>query len=86
MQWSSVASRFDKKRLSGVVDADPQMARTEVAPPTVHPNEIIKPQYAIQPMFELTKDRDTYITTEVGQHQDVGRRNSTISSRSRTAG
>jgi acetolactate synthase-1/2/3 large subunit len=31
--------------------------------------EIIKPQYAIQRLFELTKDRDTYITTEVGQHQ-----------------
>ncbi|MEY4428546.1 MAG: hypothetical protein RLZZ182_1235, partial [Pseudomonadota bacterium] len=31
--------------------------------------EIIKPQYAIQRLYELTKDRDTYITTEVGQHQ-----------------
>jgi acetolactate synthase-1/2/3 large subunit len=32
-------------------------------------NTIIKPQYAIQRLYELTKDRDTYITTEVGQHQ-----------------
>jgi acetolactate synthase I/II/III large subunit len=32
-------------------------------------NEIIKPQYAIQRLYELTKDRDTYVTTEVGQHQ-----------------
>jgi acetolactate synthase I/II/III large subunit len=32
-------------------------------------NEMIKPQYAIQRLYELTKDRDTYITTEVGQHQ-----------------
>jgi acetolactate synthase-1/2/3 large subunit len=32
-------------------------------------NQIIKPQYAIQRLYELTKDRDTYITTEVGQHQ-----------------
>ena len=31
--------------------------------------EIIKPQYAIERLYELTKDRDTYITTEVGQHQ-----------------
>ncbi len=31
--------------------------------------QIIKPQYAIQRLYELTKDRDTYITTEVGQHQ-----------------
>jgi acetolactate synthase I/II/III large subunit len=29
----------------------------------------IKPQYAIDRLYELTKDRDTYITTEVGQHQ-----------------
>ena len=32
-------------------------------------NQVIKPQYAIQRLYELTKDRDTYITTEVGQHQ-----------------
>jgi acetolactate synthase I/II/III large subunit len=31
--------------------------------------EIIKPQYAIQRLYELTKGMDTYITTEVGQHQ-----------------
>ncbi len=29
----------------------------------------IKPQYAIQRLYELTKDRNAYITTEVGQHQ-----------------
>ena len=29
----------------------------------------IKPQHAIKRLYELTKDRDTYITTEVGQHQ-----------------
>lgn len=29
----------------------------------------IKPQYAIQRLYELTKNMDTYITTEVGQHQ-----------------
>jgi acetolactate synthase-1/2/3 large subunit len=32
-------------------------------------NELIKPQYAIERLYQLTKDRDTYITTEVGQHQ-----------------
>jgi acetolactate synthase-1/2/3 large subunit len=31
--------------------------------------KIIKPQYAIQRLYELTKDRDTFVTTEVGQHQ-----------------
>jgi acetolactate synthase-1/2/3 large subunit len=32
-------------------------------------NDVIMPQYAIERLYELTKDRDTYITTEVGQHQ-----------------
>ncbi len=32
-------------------------------------NDIILPQYAIQRLFELTRGKDTYITTEVGQHQ-----------------
>ncbi|NKC50658.1 acetolactate synthase 3 large subunit [Ochrobactrum cytisi] len=31
--------------------------------------DVIMPQYAIQRLYELTKDRKTYITTEVGQHQ-----------------
>jgi acetolactate synthase-1/2/3 large subunit len=31
--------------------------------------DVIKPQYAIERLYALTKDRDTYITTEVGQHQ-----------------
>jgi acetolactate synthase-1/2/3 large subunit len=31
--------------------------------------EIIKPQHAIERLYALTKDRDVYITTEVGQHQ-----------------
>jgi len=32
-------------------------------------NKLIKPQHAIQRLYELTKDKDVYITTEVGQHQ-----------------
>jgi acetolactate synthase I/II/III large subunit len=31
--------------------------------------EVIKPQWAIQRLFALTKGRETFITTEVGQHQ-----------------
>jgi acetolactate synthase-1/2/3 large subunit len=34
-----------------------------------HSNTVIKPQYAIQRLYEATKDKDVYITTEVGQHQ-----------------
>ena len=31
--------------------------------------DIIKPQHAIKRLYELTKNRKTFITTEVGQHQ-----------------
>jgi acetolactate synthase-1/2/3 large subunit len=30
---------------------------------------LIKPQYAVDRLYELTRGRDVYITTEVGQHQ-----------------
>ncbi len=35
----------------------------------INSTESIKPQYAVQRLYELTKNKDTYITTEVGQHQ-----------------
>jgi acetolactate synthase-1/2/3 large subunit len=35
----------------------------------VNSAKTIKPQYAVQRLYELTKNKDTYITTEVGQHQ-----------------
>jgi acetolactate synthase-1/2/3 large subunit len=31
--------------------------------------DVIKPQYALERLYALTKGRDPYITTEVGQHQ-----------------
>ena len=31
--------------------------------------DIIKPQYALERLYALTRERDPYITTEVGQHQ-----------------
>jgi acetolactate synthase I/II/III large subunit len=31
--------------------------------------DLIKPQYALERFYELTRGRDLYITTEVGQHQ-----------------
>jgi acetolactate synthase-1/2/3 large subunit len=34
-----------------------------------HNRDVIMPQYALERLQELTKDRKTYITTEVGQHQ-----------------
>ena len=35
----------------------------------INSEETIKPQHAVQRLYELTKNQDTYITTEVGQHQ-----------------
>ena len=32
-------------------------------------SSIIKPQFALERLYEATKDRDAYFTTEVGQHQ-----------------
>jgi len=32
-------------------------------------SSVIKPQYAIQRLYEAVKGRDVYVTTEVGQHQ-----------------
>jgi acetolactate synthase-1/2/3 large subunit len=31
--------------------------------------EVIKPQYVVETLCELTRNRDTYITSDVGQHQ-----------------
>jgi len=35
----------------------------------VNSDETIKPQHAVQRLYQLTKNQDTFITTEVGQHQ-----------------
>ena len=32
-------------------------------------DDVIKPQFVIETLCELTRDRDTYITSDVGQHQ-----------------
>ncbi len=32
-------------------------------------DKVIKPQYAIERLYQLTRGRDIYVTTEVGQHQ-----------------
>ena len=35
----------------------------------INSENTIKPQHAVQRLYELTKNQDTFITTEVGQHQ-----------------
>jgi len=46
-----------------------QKWRTKKSLNFVNSSTIIKPQHAVQRLYELTKNQDTYITTEVGQHQ-----------------
>src|SRR5438067_8860213 len=66
--WRSTKAAPDKKALADWwKQIDKWRARKSLA--YRNSNEIIKPQYAIQRLYELTKDRDVYITTEVGQHQ-----------------
>jgi acetolactate synthase I/II/III large subunit len=66
--WRSTSAQPDKKALKAWwQQIDNWRARKSLA--YRQSNELIKPQYAIQRLYELTKDRDVYITTEVGQHQ-----------------
>jgi acetolactate synthase-1/2/3 large subunit len=66
--WRATASKPDKPALATWwAQIEKWRAKNSLA--FHNSKDIIKPQYAIQRLFELTKDRDTYITTEVGQHQ-----------------
>ena len=46
-----------------------QKWRTKDSLGFINSDKSIKPQHAVQRLYELTKNQDTYITTEVGQHQ-----------------
>jgi acetolactate synthase-1/2/3 large subunit len=46
-----------------------QKWRTKESLNFINSDKIIKPQHAVQRLYELTKNQDTFITTEVGQHQ-----------------
>ena len=66
--WRSTGANPDKQALADWwKQIDKWRARKSLA--YKNSKEIIKPQYAIQRLYELTKDKDVYITTEVGQHQ-----------------
>jgi acetolactate synthase I/II/III large subunit len=66
--WRELSPQVDKAALkSWWGEIDGWRARNSLG---YAPSEsIIKPQYAVQRLYELTKDRDVYVTTEVGQHQ-----------------
>ncbi len=46
-----------------------QKWRTKDSLGYINSDKTIKPQHAVQRLYELTKNQDTFITTEVGQHQ-----------------
>ncbi|MEK9671711.1 MAG: acetolactate synthase 3 large subunit [Rhodospirillaceae bacterium] len=66
--WKAEKPKQDKAALKkwwGQIDEWRSRKCLDYAPS----DNIIKPQFAIQRLYELTKKRKTYITTEVGQHQ-----------------
>jgi len=66
--WKSRHKRPDQKALDdwwGRIDG--WRARKCLA--FKNDDKVIKPQFAIQRLWEQTKDREVFITTEVGQHQ-----------------
>ena len=66
--WKAEARQPDREGLSAWwTQVDAWRARNCLA--YSQDQSVIMPQYAVQRLYELTKDRDTYITTEVGQHQ-----------------
>jgi acetolactate synthase-1/2/3 large subunit len=65
--WRSTAPQVDKPP-QGLVGQDRGLARRNCLGYR-NSTETIKPQHALQRLYELTEDRDVYITTEVGQHQ-----------------
>ena len=67
--WKRRAPRKDRGDAGRLVGADRRLARAQVLRLSAARDTLIKPQYAIERLYALTKDRDVYITTEVGQHQ-----------------
>jgi acetolactate synthase-1/2/3 large subunit len=66
--WKAKAATVDKTALkSWWAQIDKWRARKCLAYKTLA--DVIMPQHAIERLYALTRDRDVYITTEVGQHQ-----------------
>ncbi len=66
--WKKKGAQTDKtalKRWWGTVDKWRDLKCLRYKPSSDH----IMPQYALERLHALTKDKDTYVTTDVGQHQ-----------------
>ena len=66
--WKSRAAEPDKKALADWW-AEIETWRGRRCLAYRKDDKAIKPQYAVERLYELTKGPNTYITTEVGQHQ-----------------
>jgi acetolactate synthase-1/2/3 large subunit len=74
----AVIKRINKKK-NGLKDSNKQKIskwweqiqkwRTKNSLGFINSDKTIKPQHAVKRLYELTKNQDTFITTEVGQHQ-----------------
>ncbi len=67
--WKTQRRKVGCARACRMVEADREVARARNRCRSRSPNTLIKPQYAIDRLYELTRGREIYITTEVGQHQ-----------------
>ncbi len=66
--WKNKAEQIDKKSLKAWWSQIEEW-RSKKCLGYKPSKKSIMPQYAIERLYELTKDKDTYISTEVGQHQ-----------------
>ena len=68
--WKAGAAQSDRSALKNWwKEIDGWRARNSLA--YKRSSDFIMPQHAVERLYELTKDQDTYITTEVGQNQRV---------------
>jgi acetolactate synthase I/II/III large subunit len=68
MVWRQMAPQLDKPALKswwGEIEG----WRAKKSLSYRRSDKTIKPQYAVERLYELTKNRNAFITTEVGQHQ-----------------
>jgi len=66
--WKKANPTLDRKALGNWWDKIGEWRHRQCLAYTQN-KETIKPQYAVERLYELTKDRNVYVTTEVGQHQ-----------------
>jgi acetolactate synthase-1/2/3 large subunit len=66
--WKTQRRRADRQALAAWWDQIEQW-RAKKSLDYRNSDSVIKPQYAIDRLYELTKGMNVYVTTEVGQHQ-----------------